>query len=63
MRALSSGVLAQVTCLKTEIGSFDTSRFGTTAPHAVKLHNNFDHFKYSLGVNRKNIWEENFVVL
>ena len=30
MRALSLGVLAQVTCLKTEIGSFDTSRFGTT---------------------------------
>ena len=24
----------------------------------MKLHNNFDHFKYSLGVNRKNIWEE-----
>ena len=30
MRALSLGVLAQVTCLKTEIDSFDTSRFGTT---------------------------------
>ena len=34
---------------------FDTSHFSVQIQE-VKLRKNFDHFKYSLHVNKKNIW-------
>ena len=46
------GLIGQVRDLSKPVVSIQTQ--------AVKLHKNFVHFKYSLGVNKENIFGESF---
>ena len=50
-----------ISTLHSVTGLLDTSRFDTNSAQAVvKLHKNFDHFKYSLRVNKKTFWVKIF---